>query len=53
MRHMVRSAYHVARNKIEDGKGSSSNLDVYTKLWKIVWNMKVPTIKKDVSLEGL
>jgi hypothetical protein len=30
----------------EDGKGSSSNPDVCTKLWKIVWNTKVLAKKK-------
>lgn len=42
----VRSAYHMAINKITESKGSSSNPDVVNKLWKTVWNLRVPPVTK-------
>ena len=42
----VKSAYHIASDKIEDSRGSNSNPNACSKLWKIVWNMKVPTVAK-------
>lgn len=42
----VRSAYHIAKNRIEANHGSSSIPVGGSNIWKIVWNMKVPAATK-------
>jgi hypothetical protein len=40
----VKSAYHMAKSKIEESSGSSSNQDLSTQLWKRVWHVKGPPV---------
>jgi hypothetical protein len=43
---IVRSAYHLAKDKYEIDKGSCSNRDCNKSLWKAIWMIEGPTATK-------
>jgi hypothetical protein len=49
----VKSAYHIAKSKIEESNGSSFNQNLSTQLWKRVWHVKGPPVVRVFFVEGL
>jgi hypothetical protein len=42
----VKSAYHIAKEKMDRNKGSTSSPDSCTKFWKTIWKVQAPLVVK-------